>query len=163
MPTIYRIVHREYAGDPYSGEGGLHAASRWAHRGRLVSYAAGTLALAALETLAGAGRLARLKEMVYAPADLDDAAVEALLGDDLPDGWDRRPPGSASRNVGDEWLEAKSSVALRVPSVMLPEGANYVLNPAHPSFSDALSVGAVQPLDLDPRLAERFGSPSGGG
>lgn len=156
MPTIYRIVHRNYADDPYSGEGGLHAASRWSWRGRRVSYAADTLALATLETLARAGSLERLSEMMYAPADLDEAAVKTLSRETLPPGWDRRPPGDASREVGDQWLKAASSVALRVPSVMIPKGTNFVLNPAHANFSDALSPSEARPLALDPRLAERL-------
>ena len=158
MPTVYRIVHRKYADAPYSGEGGLHASSRWSRRGRLVSYAAGTLALATLETLAGARRFARLQELVYVPAELDAEAVEPLSRERLPAGWDRRPPGAPSRRLGAEWLEANSSVALRVPSAMLPEGHNYVLNPSHSGFYKALSVHEARALNLDPRLTERFSS-----
>ena len=68
----------------------------------------------------------------------------------------RRPPGSASRAVGDLWLQAKSSAALRVPSVVLPEGWNYLLNPTHSHFDDVLSVHQAKPLDLDPRIVTRL-------
>jgi RES domain-containing protein len=156
--SVYRIAHRKYADAPYSGEGGLHAAGRWSRRGRLVSYAADTLTLATLEMLARARRLTRLKEMAYAPARLHDEAVETLRREDLPSGWDRRPPGRASRDLGEAWLDEAAAIALRVPSVMLPEGANYVLNPAHPDFVEALAVGDARPLDLAARLTERLSS-----
>lgn len=153
---IFRIVHRKYAEDPYSGSGGLYAASRWASLGQLVSYASESLALAALEKIAGAGRLARLGEMVYAPAELDEDAVQNISREELPTGWDQRPPGKASREVGDQWLRRADTVALRVPSVILPEGGNYLLNPAHPDFDTALAVYEARSLELDPRVLERL-------
>jgi RES domain-containing protein len=153
---VFRIVHRTYAADPYSGRGGLHANSRWASRGRLVSYAADNLALATLEMIAGAGSMKRLREMVYAPADIADRALLLPNRDEFPDGWDRRPPGPASRSYGDRWLTAGDSVALRVPSVTLPEGWNVVLNPSHADFSGAVTIGDSRPLDLDPRILSRL-------
>lgn len=153
---IFRIVHRKYADDPYSGRGGLYAASRWASRGQLVSYAAGSLALAALEKIAGAGRLSRLGEMVYAAADLDEAALWRPDREELPIGFDRRPPGKASRAFGDAWLRREESVALRLPSVVLSEGWNYALNPSHPDFADALAPRKAEPLRLDPRVLRRL-------
>jgi RES domain-containing protein len=153
---IYRIVHRKYAADPYSGKGGLHAASRWASRGRRVSYASESLALAAVEKIAGAGHLNRLGEMVYVAADLDRQAVRTLSREERPAGWDEQPPSLASREVGDEWLSQRASVALRVPSVVLPEGWNYVLNPAHADFGTALSIHEPQQLRLDPRVLEQL-------
>jgi RES domain-containing protein len=121
-----------------------------------VSYAAESLALATLEKIGGVGRLDRLNEMMYVPADLQTTTIELLEENDLPEGWDRRPPGTASRVVGDRWLEEERSVALRVPSVTLPEESNFVLNPAHPEFIEALAPRAPSPLELDPRIMDRL-------
>lgn len=55
MAEIVGVVHQKYADNPFSGKGGLYAASRWASRGQLVSYAAESPALATLEILAGVG------------------------------------------------------------------------------------------------------------
>lgn len=153
---IYRIVHKEYADDPFSGEGGLYAASRWASRGQLVSYASESLALATLEKIAGAGRLGRLRQMVYVPAALRKKDIQVLKKNELPEEWDRRPPGTASRAIGDQWLQNAASVALSVPSVTLPEGSNYVLNPKHPAFAEAVSPKDPVPLELDPRVIDRL-------
>jgi RES domain-containing protein len=151
-------LHQKYAGEPFSGKGGLYASSRWASRGQLVAYAAESLALATLEKIAGVGTLNRLSEMVYVPADLREEDVRPITKSELPGGWDRRPPGAASREVGDRWLRENASVALRVPSVTLPEGSNYVLNPTHPRFEDALTIHAPSPLKLDPRVMKRLRS-----
>lgn len=160
---LYRIVHRKYAADPFSGKGGLYAASRWASRGQLVSYAADSLALAALEKIAGAGRLTRMQELMYATAELDPAGAEggaiyAPDQDDLPDNWNQRPAGKASHVFGDTWLREGTSVAMRVPSVVLPSGWNYILNPAHSDFNTALTIHASQSLNLDPRVLARLQS-----
>jgi RES domain-containing protein len=153
---IFRVVHRNYVSDPFSGKGGLVASSRWASAGQLVSYAAESLALATLEKLAGAGQMSRLTELVYVVAALGEEAVHAPPTDALPTGWDRRPPGGASRAFGDRWLRNRTSVALRVPSVVVPDGWNYVINPAHPAFVDHLSHEEPTPLELDPRILERL-------
>lgn len=154
---IYRITHRKYADAPYSGKGGLYAAGRWHHQGHLVTYASESLALATLEQLGRARAMQRLKEMVYAPAALDPAVVIRPRESNLPEDWDRRPPGTASQDYGDRWWQTQMSAALRVPSVILPEGYNYVLNPTHPDFGDAIRVlGEARPLQLDPRLTERL-------
>jgi RES domain-containing protein len=153
---IFRIVHRKYAGEPFSGKGGLVASSRWASGGQLVSYAAESLALATLEKIAGAGQMSRLTELVYVTGTLDEDAVHAPSTGALPTGWDRRPPGDASRAFGDRWLRNRTSVALRVPSVVVPDEWNYVINPAHPGIADHLSHDEPKPLELDPRILERL-------
>lgn len=153
---IFRVLHKKYSSEPFSGKGGLHASSRWASKGQLVSYAAGNLALAVLEKIAGAGRLGRLGEMVYVPAELSEEAVQAIDEPELPEGWDRRPPGRVSQKIGDRWLQAEESAALRVPSVILPEGATCVLNPSHRSFDDVLTPGDPSSLNLDPRILNQL-------
>lgn len=151
---IYRITHATYAEDAFSGKGGLFAAGRWHSRGRLVAYASESLALAALEQLGRVGSPARLKELVYARAELDPEAVRVVAEEELPEGWNRRPVGRASQAFGDAWLAGRGEVGLRVPSVVLPEGYNVVLNPEHPDFGEALTVGEVR--GLDPRIVERL-------
>jgi RES domain-containing protein len=158
---IIRVTHRNYAEDAYSGRGGLYAAGRWHHRGRLVAYAAASLALATLEKIVAVNHVQRLREIVYVPAHLDDEAVWAPSLEDLPDGWDQCPPGTASRDVGTDWLDSERSPALQVPSALFPtEAHNYVLNPAHPEFEAAVQVDEPQSLDLDPRIETRLGEKS---
>lgn len=158
---VIRVTHRKYAEDAYSGRGGLYATGRWHRRGRLVVYAAESLALATLEKIVAVNDLQRLREMVYVPAHLDDEAIWAPSLEHLPDGWDRRPPGAASRDFGTDWLDSERSPALQVPSALFPtEAHNYVLNPARPGFDAAVEVDEAQPLTLDPRIEARLGEES---
>jgi RES domain-containing protein len=157
VPTIYRIVHERYRDDPFSGKGGLHHRSRWASKGQLVSYATDHLATATLEKLAGIVRADLMTDMVYAKAEIESEQEGVLAADELPEDWDALPASDATRVIGDTWLDAGSHVLLRVPSVVLPDSYNYVVNAAHPGMSD-LEVVEVAPLLLDNRVLARIGA-----
>lgn len=149
---IYRIVHRKYADLPFSGEGGLYTAGRWSHKGRLISYASDSLALAAFEQLVRLHSMTRLRELVYVTATLSLHHVQSASIETLPDDWDAIPPTDASRRYGDEWLDTVSAIALRVPSVILPRSYNFVLNPVHPEYDTELLVDEAKPLTIDQRI-----------
>ncbi len=85
------------------------------------------------------------------PVAFDEPQVIAYEGKDLPEGWDARPYGPASQQVGDQWIESEASVVLRVPSVVVPAEHNYLINPGHPEFGE-LEIGEPRPLRPDPRL-----------
>jgi RES domain-containing protein len=61
-------------------------------------------------------------------------------------------PISASRAVGDRWIDAQAALVLVVPSVIFPEEANLILNPAHARMRD-VSIAATRPFRFDARLA----------
>jgi RES domain-containing protein len=155
--AIYRITHERYSGEPFSGKGGLHYRSRWASKGRLVSYASGHLATATLEKIAGVGRAGLLTEMIYVKAEVNQELVGELPEEELPEDWDALPPTDATRQVGDRWLGEQSNLLLRVPAVVLPDCHNYVINAAHPD-TGALDVVETEPLLLDNRVLGQLGA-----
>ena len=155
--TIYRITHERYAEEPFSGKGGLHYRSRWASKGKLVSYASGHLATATLEKIAGVGRADLLTDMVHVKAEVNQALVDELPEAELPEDWDALPPTDATRQVGDRWLGEQANLLLRVPAVVLPDCYNYVINAAHPD-TGALSVVETEPLLLDNRVLRQLGA-----
>jgi RES domain-containing protein len=109
------------------------------------------LSLAALEYL---GTLVDLNDapadLVAVVAELDENAVETVDAALLP-GWDATPP-DVSVGFGSDWARERRSVALRVPSVIIPSEPNYMLNPEHPDFHRAVSVGPAQKFAFDQRL-----------
>ena len=70
----------------------------------------------------------------------------------LPEDWNRLPYRDAVQQIGDAWLAAAASLALRVPSVLAPHTYNLLLNPRHPAFDDCI-VETVDIFRLDQRLA----------
>jgi len=70
---------------------------------------------------------------------------------DLPSRWDSRPYTRDSQQHGDRWLDSAVSLAVRVPSVVVPLESNILINPLHRD-AGLLEVGAPVPFPLDPRL-----------
>jgi len=155
--TLYRITHERYADEPFSGKGGLHHRSRWASKGQLVSYAAGHLATATLEKIAGVKRADLLTEMIFVKAEVAPALIDELPEEDLPESWDALPPTDATRRIGDRWLDEQKTPLLRVPAVVLPDCYNYIINAAHPD-TDALTVVKTRSLLLDNRVLRQLGA-----
>ena len=112
-------------------------------------YTAGSRSLAVLEVLAYLTKSAPLNHYFLYRVECDDALVQILS--DLPPGWDAEPPTAASRSVGDAWVESATHPVLSMPSAIVPEERNYLLNPAHPEFS-RIAVGRPAVYRIDPRL-----------
>ena len=60
-------------------------------------------------------------------------------------------PAPASKQFGDDWIAAKSTLGLLVPSVIAPDGRNLLLNPAHPRFREVRVIGKTR-VQMDLRL-----------
>ncbi len=69
----------------------------------------------------------------------------------LPPDWKNYPAPTVLRDLGDAWLESLSSMVLQVPSAIVPDELNYLINPAHPDFS-SIEIGDPVPFEIDLRL-----------
>lgn len=153
MPTFYRIEKRRHVPDAFAGLGGLFSAGRWHRRGVRVSYASEHQAVAAMEKLVWLGSLedALAGNYVVVPLDVPRSAIEVLDVSGLPDGWNAFPHPRETQEIGMRWLREGRSVALQVPSAVVPHAANVLINPAHADASK-LTTGGPDPFDWDPRL-----------
>ena len=112
-------------------------------------YSAGSRSLAILEVLAHLMRSAPLNHYVLYQVECDDSLVEILS--DPPRGWNAEPPTAASQSVGDAWVRSAGRPVLSVPSAIVPEERNFVLNPAHSEFT-RIAMGRPVAYRIDPRL-----------
>lgn len=136
----YRIVAPHWAASAFSGEGAAKYGGRWNPAGTRVVYLAGSRALAALEMLVHLpGPLSRAKPYVILEAHVPKAAIL-----DAPQAQDPIATGV-------EWLASGRSLALKVPSHLVPEEPNYLVNPNHPEMR-GLRIGAPVGFHFDPRL-----------
>ena len=78
----------------------------------------------------------------------DAVAIEDLTP--LPEAW-REIDSPAAMAAGTEWAVSGRTAVLRVPSVIVPEEANYLINPAHPAAA-RIAVGDPARVEWDPRL-----------
>ena len=135
-----------------AGDGGLRTPGRWHTRGRRLVYCAQSPAAALLEILVRFEidiqnlpvRYRLLK--IEAP---DDVHVDRVSVDQLPADWPER--NEVTRALGDGWLIKGSAALLSVPSAIVPETFNVLLNPAH---QDARRIVILQTGEhaIDPRL-----------
>jgi RES domain-containing protein len=149
--TAWRIIPVRYKDTAFSGEGAKEYGGRFNRVGTPMAYTSESLALATLELLTKISSRRRAAGRVCLPVQFDEAQVLVRNEDDLPEGWDARPYGPASQEIGDAWVRSQASLVLRVPTVALPREHNYLINPRHPDASD-LEIGEPEPLDLDPRI-----------
>jgi len=145
----WRLTRAAYASDPLSGRGAAIAGNRWNSPGTRVAYAAASRALAALEMLVHVTRETVPPDLVFVPVDLPDRLAREATG--LPADWADFPYGPDARRFGDRWVAAGGSLALLVPSVVVPAERNVLINPQHPAFA-RVRVGPAEPFEFDRRL-----------
>ena len=152
---IYRLTASRYVATAFSGEGTRRVGGRWVPVGYPVVHASSSIALAVLETLVHVDPSVMPAHRVIA-VDIPEAMpVTATLVPDLPDDWRRTPPPSRLREFGKAWLEAGETALMRVPSVIVPEESNYLINPRHADFS-RLAIHPSAQFEIDRRLFAPF-------
>ncbi|MCC5806965.1 MAG: RES family NAD+ phosphorylase [Opitutales bacterium] len=151
MPTAWRIVSEVRAATPFDGAGARRHGGRWNSPGLPVVYTAGSRALAALEVLVHLPRPVPPMRFRLFPVEIPDALIEAVSDPAVLRAAVLPSVQKPTQRFGDDWLTSARSVALRVPSAVIPEEPNYLLNPAHPAFA-RLKPGAGSPFAFDPRL-----------
>lgn len=152
--SLWRIAvgTAEVPADSLSGNATRLAGGHWTSRGIAAAYCSEHISLAALEVLAhlNSGDLPLRRFVVHISVP-DDVWMGREQLRRLPDDWKSAPFSIGCRGVGDTWARAQRSALLEVPSVIVPEEINVLLNPRH---ADAAKVrGAiVREWRLDARL-----------
>jgi RES domain-containing protein len=149
---IYRFTKRKYArpvSNALSGEGARITGGRWNVPGYRAVYTSAHISLAILEILVHAGEPEDLEDWVVIPLELVDKQVERLAAEKLPKDW--RSKLELSQHLGTKWLTSGSSLALEVPSVIVPDESNILLNPLHADF-ESMKLGDPKHYLLDSRL-----------
>lgn len=158
--NLWRIIDRGLVREAFSGQGACEYGGRWNSPGMRVTYCSEHPALAALEKLVHLQDAEQLRQSyVLISVDCPDELAERLA-DRLPRNWTGDGARARLRRMGDHWVASRRSAALIVPSVVLPQSNNILLNPLHPHFG-RLEIGEAIGFDFDPRLrraGERGGS-----
>ncbi len=149
---VWRICKAEHAGAAFTGEGAVLYAGRWHQAGTPVVYCSDSRALAALEQLVHLHRNWLPPHFVGFGLEIpDNLAISKVRTQDLPAMWRRHPGPPELRDIGTRWIKSGETVALRVPSAVVPGEHNFLLNPRHPDFS-RLQISNPEPFEFDERL-----------
>jgi RES domain-containing protein len=151
--VVWRLCRAVHAAGAFSGEGARRYGGRWNSRGVPMVYCSSSLALAAIELFVHLDPTQAPSDMVAISATLpEDEPARAVTQEELPQDWWAN--SAVTRGLGDAWISAGSSLALRVPSVPIRAEWNVLVNPLHPRMGE-LHIDPPQPFVFDARMFER--------
>ncbi|HEB01795.1 MAG TPA: RES domain-containing protein [Nitrospirae bacterium] len=152
----YRIVFARFEKYAFSGEGARFCAGRWNHKGTAIVYASETRALAALELLNRLDTKSKYEDFILFTAEIpDDLYINRIAVDELPDGWNQIPENTMYRGIGSSWVDSDSSVALFVPSVIMPEEYNILINTQHDDYGK-INIVSKRDFKFDERITSKI-------
>jgi RES domain-containing protein len=147
---ITRAAHRTL-----DGEGARRIGGRWNSPGVAVLFTSTHLSLAALEYLIHIDIDDIPDDLVALGIEVpEDAGERHLNSENLPANWQMMLHTEECRAIGDTWAKGQESLLLRVPSIIIPEEDNLIINPAHPRAAEVRTV-SERPFSYNPRLLER--------
>jgi RES domain-containing protein len=154
--SVWRIAAdtATYGADDLSGKGAEKTGGRWNRKGTSVIYASQSIALACLETvvhLGGAEPLPLNRHLIQIEIPPTAWDTRTVFNASAHVGWDALPAGLVSIDWGTQWARSRRSLVAEVPSIVVPEEFNVLLNPDHPDAS-TLNVQKVRRWALNHRL-----------
>jgi RES domain-containing protein len=150
---VYRLTKLRHQNQIFSGLGGLYADGRWTLRGHPIIYTSASISLAVLEYALNYRRHGWVPASVLGRAVIpDEVKIEVVSPTDSPRNWSAADSPPQLRAIGQRWLDAGAASVLKVPSAVIVEEWNYVLNPQHPDFKK-LILQKPKRFQFDRRLA----------
>ena len=149
MVALWRIATDtlDYGSDDLSGKGAEVTGGRWNRRGVPMIYASTSIALACLETLVhlGGGHSLPLNRYLVRIDVPQESWTSRIVFDAAGHvGWDAEPPGVVSLDWGTRWARSQGSLLAEVPSIVVHEESNVLINPRRPDLAQLTAVKVRQ-------------------
>ncbi len=147
---VFRISSAKYA-KTLSTSG---AANRWNKFGQHVIYCSSSRSLASIELVvhrASIQPLGKYKVMVLHLPDSPKHYEEFQIKQ-LPKNWRSLGAYADLQKLGSKWYEEKKSLILKIPSVVVPQEYNYIINTSHKDFKPKIKLVTTEPYFWDTRL-----------
>lgn len=148
---VYRITNEPYKND-ISGNGAALYGSRWNSKGYPLLYTSQFISLSILESLV------HLKRIEIPPTQYllhiefpDENEIAEISYKKIKKNWHEEL--EYTQWLGDQFLKNNRNLTLKVPSAIVPQENNFLLNPLHPGFKKVKIITA-ELLELDKRLTE---------
>lgn len=147
---VYRIGKTKYAKD-LTGEGARLNGGRWNHVMTPCLYTSESRALAVLEYTVNVNIDDIPRALSLTTWEVPDSSLEICNEAQLPGDWKDDPAPTSTRDFGTSWLKAGKKLLMKVPSAVMPEEWNYIINPLHPGARDC-KVIEVRDFVYDVRI-----------
>lgn len=135
MSIWFRASQNPQAETVFSGEGGIYVAGRWNHKGTKAIYCSQSISLCTLEWLSHNGLSVSSFSYYKFSIEIPDDLILKYTVSDLPKEWQNMPSASSNRDfAAKNFFSLNEYLAMAVPSVMVPEEFNLIINPLHARF-----------------------------
>ena len=147
----YRIAKKKYIHD-ISGEGARMFGGRWNKKGTSVLYTAENRSLATAEYLVHISMGILPHDSCIAEFFIpDEINYEQIKVTDLPTYWSTYPAPLLLTEIGEKWIKNNNTLLLKVPSSVVKNEWNFLINPKHELFSKVKITG-IELYNFDERL-----------
>ncbi len=127
-------------------------ANRWNYPEERVIYTAGSRSLACLENVVHSSGEALQQTFVvvviYIP---DELTIQTIPTNDLLNDWYMTARHPVCQQLGSDWIKSQKTAVLKVPSAIIREASNFVLNTQHPDYQK-IEIIQSKPFAFDPRI-----------
>lgn len=147
---LYRIGNCNYIND-LSGNGARIYGGRWNSVGKPMLYLASSRSLAVLEVLVHISPTQMVSDACMVEIDVPDESIAEIDAQILPEGWQDPSPPIILQKLGDLFLSNKNFLLMKVPSAVVKQEHNYLLNPLHP-LAASVKIIKTEPFSFDNRL-----------
>jgi RES domain-containing protein len=149
---VWRIVPKRRYSQAFTGEGARLYGGRWNPPGIRVVYTSATLSLAALEYFVHVSKQTRPDDLVSISLEIPkNIRVERVSESKLPSNWRLYPALEEVKEIGKRWIKNSATAILAVPSAVIPQELNYLINPEHADFKKMKINKPIQ-FNLDERM-----------
>jgi len=150
---VYRIAKEQYIKD-LSGEGSRLYGGRWNNKGTRIIYTAESRSLATVEYLVHVPLQIIPRDLYIAEIDVPDVEIEIVEPASLETNWQDYPSPKLIRDIGDTWQRDNKTLLLRVPSAVIKNEWNILVNPEHKQFHK-VKIVSIESYSFDARLLHR--------
>ncbi len=147
---VHRIAKAAYIED-LTGIGAKSVGGRWNFKGVSVLYTSSSIALSMLECMAHFPIAYAPKDMAMAVIDIPDHSITEIHRKDLPNNWREVPSPRELKQLSYDWVKKQETLVLKVPSIIVPQEFNYIVNPFHKDFK-MVKMKKIVPFTFDNRV-----------
>lgn len=147
---VFRIVRETYSKQLTAS--GL--ANRWNEDSQYVVYTGSSRSLATLELVVHRNNIIpgfAYRVIIISIAD-EEELITPILQSNLPKNWRRNTAYPVLQQIGSDWYKNKHSLILKVPSAIISQEYNYLINTKHPDFESKVSLVRTENYFWDERL-----------
>lgn len=145
---VYRLCRQEHM--QLDGKGAELYGGRWNNKGNAMIYTSASVSLCVLELLVHVpSTLIPKNHMLMSIAIPDDEIIGEVKG--LKENWNTLPYSESSQRIGDEWLKKGKELVLKVPSAIVLNEYNFLVNPRHPRIGE-IKIKESRTFEFDSRL-----------